>query len=163
IHLSNGETSDELKRAIAGRIRALADVNALFVESRWAGADIRTLVAQELSPYCRDGDGRALIEGPNLMVKTGVAQTIAVTLHELATNAAKYGALSIAEGSVHVEWSRAPDDRVVLRWSEANGPAVTPPAHQGFGTRVMQGMIAAQNGTIEFAWKPQGLRCDISM
>jgi len=161
IQLSNSDSSDELKRVIAGRIRALADVHTLFAKSRWAGADVHALVVQELAPYCRDDDERARIEGPHCLLKTDVAQAIAVTLHELATNAAKYGALSVAEGRMRVEWSRMPGDRLMLRWIESNGPMVRPPSHRGFGTKVMQAVIAAQKGTMEFSWDAQGLRCEI--
>jgi len=83
IHLSSADTSDELKAAIQGRIRALADVHALFVKSRWSGADIYNIAVQELAPYCPDGDARTLIEGPHFVVKTATAQAIAITLHEL--------------------------------------------------------------------------------
>src|SRR5262245_48020791 len=164
VHLSRSDTPDGLKRVIEGRIQALANVHRLFVESRWTGADLRSLVAQELSPYFREGDGQARIEGPHLTVEPDAAQAIAVTLHELATNAAKYGALSVPEGYVQVEWSRAADGRVVLRWTEANGPAVTPPTHQGFGTRVMEKMITEHlGGQIRFAWRAQGLACEITV
>jgi two-component sensor histidine kinase len=81
-------------------------VHSLFVQTRWTGADLHSLVTQELSPYCADGDARARIDGPNLMLEPDAAQTIAVTLHELATNAAKYGALSVGDGRLHVMWSR---------------------------------------------------------
>jgi PAS domain S-box-containing protein len=161
VRLSNSDTSDGLKCAIEGRIRALADVHTLFVKSRWAGADVRTLAVQELVPYRHEGDRRVAIEGPDLVVKTEAAQAIAVTLHELATNAAKYGALSVAEGRVRVEWSQTPDERLALVWTEANGPAVKPPTRQGFGTRIMRNMIAAQKGSVEFAWNPDGLVCRI--
>ncbi|MFZ0072711.1 MAG: HWE histidine kinase domain-containing protein, partial [Xanthobacteraceae bacterium] len=164
VHLSHSDTPEGLKRAIEGRIQALANVHRLFVETRWAGADVRNIVAQELSPYCREGDKRARIEGPNLMVEPSVAQAIAVTVHELSTNAAKYGALSVAHGRVQIEWSRLPDDRFALRWTESNGPPVQPPASRGFGMRVMETMIAAQpNGEISFAWHPRGLTCEITM
>src|SRR5215470_6662922 len=154
VHLSGCDTADGLKRVIEGRIQALANVHRLFVESRWTGADLRSLVTQELSPYSREGDGQARFEGPQLMLEPDAAQAIAVTLHELATNAAKYGALSVPDGYVQVEWSRAADGRVVLRWTEANGPAVTPPTHQGFGTRVMEKIITGHlRGRICFAWR----------
>ena len=91
------------------------------------------------------------------------AQAIAVTLHELATNAAKYGALSVPDGYVQVEWSRAADGGIALRWTEANGPAVTPPTYQGFGTRVMEKMITNHlGGRICFLWHAQGLSCEIT-
>jgi PAS domain S-box-containing protein len=127
VHLSHSDTAEGLKHAIEGRIQALANVHRLFVESRWTGAELRSLVGQELSPYCPDGETRMRIDGPTLLLKPDTAQTIAITLHELATNAAKYGALSVPTGKVSVEWSRAPDGRVVLRWTETDGPPVSPP------------------------------------
>src|SRR5262249_42502182 len=82
VHLSRSDTPDGLKRVIEGRIQALANVHRLFVESRWTGADLRSLVMQELSPYCHEGDGQARFEGPQLMLEPDAAQAIAVTLHE---------------------------------------------------------------------------------
>lgn len=163
VHLSHSDRPEDLKHAIEGRIQALANVHRLFIESRWLGAELHSLVAQELLPYRQEGDGRARIEGPKLMMEPNAAQAIAVTLHELATNAAKYGALSVPDGRVQVEWSRAADGRVMLRWTESNGPLVNPPTHQGFGTRVMNNLIAAQMGEIHFAWLPQGLSCEITL
>jgi PAS domain S-box-containing protein len=162
VHLTQADTTEGLKQAIEGRIQALANVHALFVQSRWTGAELHTLVTQELSPYCQDGETRARIEGPSMLLETNIAQTIAVTLHELATNAAKYGALSVAEGQVHVEWSRAADGRLVLRWAETGGPPVKPPTRRGFGTRVMEGMIRGQlKGEMRFDWREEGLACDV--
>jgi len=163
VHLSNSDTPEGLKHAIEGRIQALANVHRLFVQTRWAGADVRNIVTQELAPYCQEGDGRARIEGSDLMVEPSIGQAIAVTLHELSTNAAKYGALSVADGCVQVEWSRVPNDRFVLRWTECNGPAVQPPASRGFGMRVMERMIAGQNGELRLSWQPRGLTCEITL
>jgi PAS domain S-box-containing protein len=163
VQLSRADTPDGLKRAIEGRIRALANVHRLFVESRWIGAELHNLVAQELLPYRQEGEGRVQIEGPNLMLEPNAAQAIAVTLHELATNAAKYGPLAVPDGRVEVEWSRTADGRVALRWTESNGPPVNPPTHRGFGMRVMESMVAAQRGEIHFSWRSQGLSCEITM
>jgi two-component sensor histidine kinase len=89
---------------------------------------------------------------------------IAVILHELATNAAKYGALSAPNGRVQFEWSRAQDGRLVLRWIETGGPSVKPPTRRGFGTRVMEGMIRDQlKGEARFAWHAEGLACEITL
>jgi two-component sensor histidine kinase len=97
-----------------------------------------------------------------LLLEPHTAQTIAVTLHELATNAAKYGALSVPKGRVKVGWSRAPDGRIVLRWTETDGPPVKPPARQGFGTRVMEAMVRGQlRGGMRFDWRAEGLACEI--
>jgi PAS domain S-box-containing protein len=162
VHLSQSDTPDGLKAAIEGRIQALANVHALFVQSRWTGANLRNLVMQELSPYSQDGETRARIDGPDLLLEPDTAQTIAVTLHELTTNAAKYGALSAAQGHVRVEWSRAADGRLALRWTESGGPSVNTPTHQGFGTRVMESMIRGQlRGEICFDWRAEGLACEI--
>jgi PAS domain S-box-containing protein len=161
VHLAQSDTADGLKRAIEGRIRALANVHRLFVQSRWAGADLSSLITQELSPYCQDGETLERIEGTSLLLEPTAAQTIAVTLHELATNAAKYGALSVPAGKVQVKWSRS-EDRLVFRWTETGGPLVKPSKHRGFGMRVMESMIRKQlNGAICFDWRPEGLACEI--
>jgi PAS domain S-box-containing protein len=162
VRLSRSDTPEGLKQAIEGRIQALANVHALFVQSRWRGAGLQSLVTQELSPYCKDGETRMRTDGPNVLLDPQMAQTIAVTLHELATNAAKYGALSTAKGHVQIGWSLAVDGRIVLRWTEIGGPPVKPPTHQGFGTRVMQGMIRGQlKGEMRFDWRAEGLACEI--
>ena len=133
------------------------------MESRWTGADLRTLVEQELSPYCQDGETRARIDGPSSVLEPNAAQAIAVSLHELATNAAKYGALSANNGLVHIEWSSAADGRLVLRWTETGGPPVQPPTRRGFGKRVMESMIQGQlKGEIRFDWRAEGLTCEIA-
>jgi hypothetical protein len=86
VRLSRADTSDDLKQLIEGRIEALANVHGMFVESRWRGAELHSLVRQELSPYCGETEGRVRIEGPAVMLEPITAQTTAITLHELATN-----------------------------------------------------------------------------
>ena len=162
VHLTQSETIDGLKSAIEGRIQALANVHALFVESRWEGAHLNNLVTQELSPYCQDVEARTRIEGPDLLLEPYAAQTIAITLHELATNAAKYGALSVPDGRVHVAWSGGEKAHLILRWTETGGPLVTSPTRKGFGTRVMERMIREQlKGKMQFDWRAEGLVCEI--
>jgi PAS domain S-box-containing protein len=163
VHLSHSDTADGLKHAIQGRIRALANVHQLFVESRWTGAELRSLVSQELAPYGQDGETRVWIDGPTLLLGADTAQTIAITLHELATNAAKYGALSVPAGKIWVAWWLAPDGRVVLRWTEADGPSTSPPTRTGFGTRVMESTIRQMHGDIRFDWRAEGLACEIAV
>jgi two-component sensor histidine kinase len=115
------------------------------------------------TPPVTDGETRVRIDGPDLSLEPDTAQTIAVTLHELATNAAKYGALSVPTGTVLVEWSRAMDGKVVLRWTEAGGPPATPPTRRGFGTRVMEGMMRQMKGDMRFDWRAEGLTCEIAI
>jgi PAS domain S-box-containing protein len=164
VRLSRADTSDDLKQLIEGRINALAKVHGLFVQSRWAGAELQSLVTQELSPYCGETEGRVRTDGPPVMLEPYTAQTVAISLHELATNAAKYGSLSAADGHVEIAWSRTADGRLSLRWIEAGGPTVTPPTHRGFGTRIMENIIAGQlRGEVHFDWRDQGLTCEIAL
>ncbi len=162
VQLTQADTPEGVKQAIAGRIQALANVHRLFTQSRWLGADLRSVVSDELAPYCREGEARARIDGPSLLLEPNSAQTIAVTLHELATNAAKYGALSVPAGRIQVEWSRAADGRIVLRWVETGGPLVKPLTRRGFGMRVMESMIREQlQGDVRFDWRAEGLVCEL--
>jgi PAS domain S-box-containing protein len=164
VQLSQSDTCGGLKSAIQRRIRALANAHSLFVTSRWAGADLRDLIAQELSPYCQCGETRAHIDGPELMLEPNVAQTIAVTLHELATNAAKYGALTIPDGRIQVAWSAAENGWLMLRWTETGGPPLTAPIRKGFGTHVVERMIRDQlKGKLQFDWHAEGLCCEIAI
>lgn len=160
VELSQSDTTEGLKAAIRGRIRALANVHALFVESRWAGAELSQIVAQELSPYQTNGT-RALIEGPKIVLEPNVAQALAVTLHELATNAAKYGAFSTPGGRVHITWSPSPDDELAIHWTELGGPLVAQPTRHGFGSRVMNTLIQQIGGTVTFDWREDGLSCEV--
>jgi PAS domain S-box-containing protein len=163
VHLSEADTADSLKDAIAGRVQALANVHALFVQARWTGAELRSLVEQELAPYAQDRQARIWIEGPVMVLEPNKAQTMAVALHELATNAAKYGALSIADGVVNVSWSQPTDGRLVLRWIEMGGTLVNAPTRRGFGTRVIDSMTHQLKGDVHFDWRPQGLCCEITL
>jgi PAS domain S-box-containing protein len=164
VHLSKADTPDELKRVIEGRIQALANVHRLFVETRWEGADLQNLIKEELAAYSSEGEVRATIEGCTLFLEPTAAQAIAVALHELATNAAKYGSLSVPDGRVHVECSRPDSGQLVLRWTEENGPAVEHPKRSGFGTRIMDRMIRGQlKGEITTDWCADGLVCEIAM
>jgi PAS domain S-box-containing protein len=161
INLSQSDTPEGLKHAIEGRIRALANVHSLFVETRWIGAELSAIATQELAPYCENDETRVQIDGPQVLLEPNAAQAIAVTLHELATNAAKYGALSVAKGQVDLKWSHDADERLILCWTEFGGPAVQTPARQGFGGRVVERMIGQLRGKARFDWRPEGLVCEI--
>jgi PAS domain S-box-containing protein len=164
VHLAQGDDPAELKAAIEGRLQALATAHTLLAQTRWAGADLRKLATEELSPYRRSGEARAEVDGPELLLAADQAQAMAMALHELVTNAVKYGALSAPNGRVKVEWELRPGRRLVLRWTESGGPPVRPPTRQGFGTRVMERMIRGQlNGEVNFDWRPEGVACEISI
>ena len=161
VHLSQSDTPQGLKSAIEGRIQALANVHSLFAQSRWIGAELSTIATQELAPYLQDSVSRARIEGPQVLLEPGTAQAIAVVLHELATNAAKYGALSGVEGQVTLDWSQAADGLLTLHWTEKGGPPVKAPARHGFGGRLIERMIGDLKGKAHFDWRPEGIVCEI--
>jgi PAS domain S-box-containing protein len=165
VHMTQGDTADELKKAIEGRLRALAHAHTLLARSRWDGADLRDLAVEELRPYLRDGDMQVAIEGPSVMLGQESAQAMAVALHELATNAVKYGALSTPGGRITVEWRYRSLRRLYFRWTEAGGPPVQgPPTRQGFGTRVIKRMVDSQlNSEAHFNWHETGLVCEIDL
>jgi PAS domain S-box-containing protein len=162
VNLSHADTPDGLKQAIEGRIQALANVHDLLVKSRWVGAELSSITAQELAPYLGNGEGRARVNGPHVLLASNTAQAIAVTLHELATNAVKYGSLSVPKGRVDVTWSRIADGQLILRWIETGGPPTKEPTRQGFGTSVIEGMIREQlKGEMHRNWRAEGLACEI--
>ena len=103
------------------------------------------------------------IDGPQVLLEPNAAQAVAVTLHELATNAAKYGALSVPNGHIDLNWMHEADGRLILRWREMGGPAVKTPTHQGFGTRIIERMIGQLKGKARFDWRAEGLVCEITL
>jgi PAS domain S-box-containing protein len=163
VNLSRSDTPEGLKRAIEGRIKALANVHSLFFETRWIGAELSTIAAQELAPYSEKGKIRVQIEGPQVLLEPNVAQAIAMILHELATNAAKYGALSVPNGQIELKWSHEANGRLRLRWKEIGGPTVHEPTRKGFGRRIIGQMIEQLKGDTRFDWRAEGLVCEITL
>jgi PAS domain S-box-containing protein len=161
IRLTRGKSVEEYVAAIEGRIKALARAHTLLSDSRWEGADLATLVGEELDPY-RAAD-KVMIAGPDISLHPSTAQGLALALHELATNAAKHGALSSVNGKLNLTWQLRPD-ALVLKWAELGGPAVGQPATKSFGLRVIRASIEQQlNGEVTFDWDPNGLQCSFSI
>jgi PAS domain S-box-containing protein len=149
--------------AVEGRIRALSRAHTILSLSRWQGADMRGLVEEELAPYQTGGTVKVETSGPNVSLQPAAAQSLALALHELVTNAAKYGALSSATGRVNLTWELNPG-RLVLKWTESGGPLTQPPASPGFGTRIITASIEGQlAGNSSFDWRPEGLQCILSV
>src|SRR5262245_47553118 len=133
-------------KVIEGRIRAMARAHTLLSQARWEGADLSRLVHEELEPF-RAGD-RVSVHGPGAAIKPAVAQNFALAVHELATNAAKYGALSVPNGKLDVSWTLG-REQLVLEWIESDGPEAEPPKKNGFGSKVIEASIKRQlNGDI---------------
>ncbi len=163
VRLSNSDSVEGFREAIQGRLVALARVHRLHTASHWQGADLGIIVKEELSPYLEKEGRRVRIAGASVTLTPDVAQAVAIALHELTTNAAKYGALSVPGGGVEVTWSERSGNRIVLAWTESGGPPTTPPAHNGFGTRIMKGMRTTAGVEVHFDWRPSGLRCEITV
>lgn len=161
VNLSQADTPDGLRKAIEGRINALANVHSLFVETRWIGAELSAIAKQELSPYAATSESRVAISGPQILLAPDVAQAVAICLHELATNAVKYGSLSVPTGQLDLTWSHATDGTLSLRWVETGGSNVKQPSRRGFGGRVIEQMIAQLDGKTRFDWRAEGLVCEI--
>jgi PAS domain S-box-containing protein len=162
VRLTRADSIGEYKETVEGRIMALARAHTLLSESRWSGADLYTLVADELAPYRADRGGRIVPSGPPISLEPITAQTLALALHELATNAAKYGALSSSAGALNLTWE-VRSGKLILRWSETNAPgAGAPSASRGFGLKLISTSIEQQlAGRVTFDWTPRGLKCDI--
>jgi PAS domain S-box-containing protein len=163
VRLTHANTTPGYVAAVEGRIRALAQTHNLLSKSYWQGADLGQLASEELAPYRNSGAAKIKVSGPPVFLPPDLAQTIALALHELATNAAKYGALSSRSGEVTMTWKVEPGN-LVLKWVEAGGPPVTAPASQGFGTKIINASIKRQiGGKVSFDWRPQGLQCRLAL
>ena len=143
--------------AVEGRIRSLSIAHTLLSESRWEGADLRELVGQVLAPY---RPGATSTEGPDIRLQPRTAQTIGLTLNELATNAVKYGALAVSSGTVLLRWD-VENGALNMSWEEAGGPSIRSPITSGYGMRVIGGSAEQLGGDALFEWQPSGLRCSL--
>jgi PAS domain S-box-containing protein len=165
VSLTRAQTLPEFKAAIEGRIQALGRAHSMLAASRWEGADLERVLAEELAPYCGNLQGPVMLSGPALLLKPAAAQSFALVIHELATNAAKYGALSSPGGELQVRWdvSEAAERGSVLslRWQESGGPPVearTRHSRKGFGSRLIHSSIERQlGGTLHLDWAATGL------
>lgn len=162
VRLTEAPTAEALRDALEGRLTALSQTINLLSRSRWTGANLHALVLQELAPYFPDSGAADLVSGPHLTLAPDVAQSLSMALHELTTNAAKYGALSSDAGKVRIAW-RVVGGNLRLTWSEEAGPTVLHvPDREGFGTSLIQSAIEVQlRGTVVRHWAVGGLRCEI--
>src|SRR3984957_20001233 len=162
IRLTRAKSVDDYVAAIEGRIKALARAHTILSDSRWNGADLATLAGEELAPY-RTGD-KITIDGPDISLEPSTAQGLALALHELATNAAKHGALSSERGRVRLAWQLQQPDILTLHWVESGGPPIRTPSARSFGLKVIKASIEQQlGGQATFDWNPKGLRCALAI
>lgn len=165
VQLSNADNVDAYRKAISSRIQSLSRTHSLLAGSRWEGSSLERLVRDELAPFLRSG--RIGVEGPDVHLNPSTTQDIALVLHELATNAAKYGALSVPDGALSVTWKHehgANGRTLHLLWRESGGPTVNPPSKQGFGSALVEATLSGhKKGSARFDWRPKGLHAELIM
>ncbi len=162
VRMTKAKSIDDYVKTVEGRIRALSTAHSLLSESRWEGANLIQLVDEELAPYRSGEFERIVVSGSEVLLKPQTAQIVALVLHELATNAAKYGALSQPNGQVSLSW-RQSKDGLDLEWRETAGPPIQTPISNGYGTKVIIASVTQQlGGTVTFDWQPTGLRFSMS-
>jgi PAS domain S-box-containing protein len=163
VRLTRADSMPAYVAAVEGRITALSRAHTVLSHSRWQGADLTGLVEEELAPYRSDRGDRIAAVGPAVSLQPASAQTLTLALHELATNAVKYGALSSIAGRLKVSWELEPST-LVLHWEESGGPRVKKPAKLGFGTRIIVASVEGQlGGRANFQWGDDGLHCILTI
>ncbi|WP_075217899.1 HWE histidine kinase domain-containing protein [Mongoliimonas terrestris] len=150
--------------AFESRLANLANTHDLLMRDDLIGGTLQAIVTEAVAPYAGGNRARFTFSGPSVDIAPRVAVPIAMALHELATNAAKYGALSNESGSVAVAWAVLPHDRLSLSWTESGGPAVTPPTRQGFGSRLIERVLAHElEGSARLDYRPDGIVCQFDV
>ncbi|MDP1986627.1 sensor histidine kinase [Phenylobacterium sp.] len=162
--LRGREVPVEVREALTSRLLALAKAHDVLTDARWAGARLEEIAAQAAEPY---GVERFRIEGPGVILPPRAAIAMALAFHELATNAAKYGALSNESGEIQLGWrleEAADPPKLQLSWRERGGPPVIPPTRKGFGSRLIQRGLAAEFvGEVRMDFPPSGLVCEMEV
>jgi two-component sensor histidine kinase len=158
-------TGAEAPKWFEGRLLALSRAHDVLTQENWEGANLKDLIPKVAAPLNDEQANRFVINGPDVLLPPKLALSLSIALHELCTNAAKYGALSSTNGYIEVNWSVQDmgENRVFeIVWVERNGPEVTPPKHRGFGTRVIERTLAREHDAkVNMAFLPGGLRCEI--
>lgn len=163
LRLTKARSTPEFVSTVEGRIHALAATHNLLSATRWQGANLSQIVEEELAPYRTDHRLRIESGGPQAMLLPATAQAVALAVHELATNAAKYGALSTETGHLRLVW-RIDDQALIVDWIETGGPPAVEPKSLGFGLSIVRSSIEAQfRGGVVYDWQPEGLHCRLSI
>ena len=161
IGLTKADTVDEFAEAIRGRIASLGRAHSLLAQSQWRGAPLDQLIRDEILPYAKEG--QLLLNGPKVSCSASAVQSLSLLIHELATNAVKYGALGSESGHVTIDW-RPEGELVRICWKEQGGPPVVPPKRKGFGTKLLNQVSGRQlNADLNFDWNPKGLEVEIEL
>ena len=160
--LRRSTSMHQFAEAFMGRVQALTASYTLLNDQNWRGVPLLSVLVEETKPYVVQDRGNIVLEGPAIDLTPAAALAFGMAIHELATNAVKYGALSVAEGTVTVTWrfeDHAQVENLVLEWREQNGPAVEAPTRRGFGsTLIERGFAHELSGSATIGFEPSGLR-----
>jgi PAS domain S-box-containing protein len=160
---SRDATLETARQSFEGRLRALAQTHTRLAEASWVSVELATLLSDELAPYRSDGHANVALSGPAVSLTSRQAVILGMAFHELATNAAKYGALSVPSGKVDVRWSNA-GGLLVVDWTETGGPPVEAPQRSGFGRLLLERALAADlRGSVALAFPRSGVACQITL
>jgi PAS domain S-box-containing protein len=161
------QNKDQYVQALSGRIGSLARAHSLLSTARWSGVDLHDLLRLELDPYGGESSAQVVIAGPPVLIDAQAAQSLALVIHELATNASKYGALARPEGRLSVSWAWGPkedgDDALRLVWRETAGVRVGPPKRRGFGSTLIASAVKQVAARVALDWRPEGLEVRLDM
>jgi two-component sensor histidine kinase len=152
----------EFRERFEGRLIALSKAHDQLTDRNWQNADLRAILSASIAPYLSGSSEQTALRGEDVTLKPRAALTLAMVFHELTTNAAKYGALSVPNGCLRISWERQLVPKPLLRitWQEEKGPAVVTPARRGFGTYFIEGSVASElGGKAGIAYEKAGLRC----
>ena len=155
VRLTTADNLEDFRRVLDGRVEALARVQTSLAASRWEAATLPEVVEGELVSLCEAGKYR--ISGPPLLLPPEQVQAMSMAIHELATNAMKYGSLSVPDGLLAVRWSQGADGACMLIWEETSSLALRQPLRQGFGTRLIAQLARQLGGEIAYVWRSDGL------
>ncbi|HEX4710090.1 HWE histidine kinase domain-containing protein [Phenylobacterium sp.] len=161
VRLTTAPSLEDYRRVVDGRVEALARAQTSLAARRWEGASLHDVVEGELAAMSQPG--QYSVSGHHLLLRADAVQAMSMVIHELATNASKYGALSTEDGTLSVGWDKSPAGGLTLIWSEAGGPAVEPPTREGFGSRLISQLTRQMGGDIAYAWRAEGLRAEINL
>jgi two-component sensor histidine kinase len=160
----NSITIADFTARFTQRLQGLAHSHDLLIQQNWRGAPLRELITSHLEPFIAGDKSRVILDGPDVIVDPKAAQNLGLALHELATNASKYGALSQPSGRISISWEKTPEGNFTVSWRESGGPEVVAPAHRGFGQAVLERLASqALEGHAQLEFTPQGVQWRMEM
>ncbi len=155
---------DDFTESLTARIRALSATHDLLSQTNWSNAPLGDVIRSELAPYMEGSESHVVLAGPEIRLAPNDAMSLGLAIHELATNAAKYGALSSTDGRIHVTWKLIKNDLAQIHWREEGGPTVVEPTKRGFGRDLIEKIVAHElRSQVDLQFRPDGVECKLQV